>query len=283
MLGRPMGGRGELGLPVLRIGMLGGAATMMEGRGPAEGAAGVGIGLAGEGVASARLGTATGFAGATFSSAALRGPGFAVAIGFASAGFEGDLATGALLLVTGEMVALLVESLAGFRLGSATFGLSASFSVASWFLPEGCFAGLALAGRDLTGGAFVLTLTGCLALAGAEVPATGLPPASAFPADRLLAIGFAAATLALATALDAGFAPTAVAGADLGAGFAAGFGAGLAVAFARVGLLRGECAMGRSAPACQRGPKGRRMRRPTATLKQRDQHLLLHGLAQKQE
>ena len=92
MFGRPMGGRGELGLPVLRIGMLGGAATMMEGRGPVGGTGRAGIGLAGEGmacsgIASARLGIAAGFAGVTVSAAALRGSGFAATIGLAAAGF----------------------------------------------------------------------------------------------------------------------------------------------------------------------------------------------------
>ena len=173
-------------------------------------------------------------------------------------------------MVTGKIFALLVEFLAGFRLGSATRGLPADglpagFLVASWILPEGCFAeglatgcfvGFALFGWILAGAAFVLTLMGCLAFAWAEVLATGLPLASAFTADTLLAIGFVAATFALATGLDAGFAaafgPIAFAGADLGAGFAAGFGAGLAVARALAGLLRDDCAMGRFAPACQR-------------------------------
>lgn len=46
MLGLPMGGRGDIELPPLRMGMFGGAATMMLGRGAAgaTGAAATGAG-----------------------------------------------------------------------------------------------------------------------------------------------------------------------------------------------------------------------------------------------
>ncbi|MDB5414817.1 MAG: hypothetical protein JWR10_3152 [Rubritepida sp.] len=87
MFGRPIGGRGDMGLPP-RIGMLGGAATMMFGRGPVA-EIGTGAGMAGAGAA------ATGASAAGAGTGAGIGAETSAGLGMTGAA----LATGALLLV----------------------------------------------------------------------------------------------------------------------------------------------------------------------------------------